>query len=228
MANKTTTVNPKWEEIVLVVPRKELFNNEELAFQGNTSDKKVVDKIMQNIASNYKSMRRGDKEDPTPKERNSEINTDFKQPIPYIVIRRGHELFVYERLKGGGEARLHNKWSLGAGGHMNPVEDAKSFNEVLTENLMRELEEELEITAHNGFNVEILGFINDDLDPDGVGQVHIGILGILDLHAIDEVKVRETEQLAGHWIPLSELKLVEKNYNRLENWSKIVVDMLKL
>lgn len=36
-------------------------------------------------------MRRGDAEE----------NPDFKQPIPYVVIKREDEVYVYERLQGG-------------------------------------------------------------------------------------------------------------------------------
>jgi predicted NUDIX family phosphoesterase len=216
--------NLKWEEIIIVVNRKKLFNNEELAFQGVTKDQELIDKIMYNIDMYYKSMRRGNEKDPTPKTRNAEINTDFKQPIPYIVIRRGNEFFVTERLEGAGEGRLHGKLSLGAGGHMNPLDsDSWSFDIVLHENTERELSEELEIVAGDEVYPKIIGLINDDSEP--VSQVHLGILGITDLKEDATVTVRETEQLAGHWISLEELKS-EEVYDRLENWSKIVVDIL--
>ncbi|MGP0689777.1 hypothetical protein ACW5UC_24845 [Priestia aryabhattai] len=216
--------NLKWEEIIIVVNRKKLFNNEELAFQGVTKDQELVDAIMHNIDMHYKSMRRGNEKDPTPKTRNAEINTDFKQPIPYIVIRRGNELFVTERLEGAGEGRLHGKLSLGAGGHMNPLDsDMFSFHRVLIENTERELEEELEIITGNESFPKVIGLINDDSEP--VSKVHIGILGIIDLSEGDTVTVRETEQLAGSWISLDDLKSKEV-YDRLENWSKIVVDIL--
>lgn len=216
--------NQKWEEIIIVVSRKKLFADETLAFQGVTSDKELVDKIMYHMDMYYKSMRRGHIDDPTPKTKNAEINTDFKQPIPYIVIRRENELYVTERLEGAGESRLHGKLSLGAGGHMNPLEsDMYSFHNVLIENTQRELEEELEIVTGSEAFPKVIGLINDDSEP--VSQVHIGILGIIELAPEDEVTVRETEQLAGQWISIEQLKEKE-TYDRLENWSKIVVDIL--
>jgi predicted NUDIX family phosphoesterase len=215
----------KEDEIIVVVNRKKLFNNEELAFQGSTSDKEVVNAIMLNMDKHYRSMRRGGiKEANTPKANNAELNFDYKQPIPYIVIRRGNQYFVTERLQGGGESRLHGKLSMGIGGHMNPLEyEYYSINKVILENTIRELNEEISITGNGEYNIETVGLINDDLDD--VGRVHIGILGFLVLEEGTEVTVKEKEQLAGHWYTLDQLKS-EEVYSRLENWGKIVVDML--
>lgn len=213
--------NPKWEEIILLAPREKVFEGERLTFQGTETRPEKVSNIMRNIAGTFSSMRRGNDKDPSPKEINAEINTDFKQPIPYAVIRRGSELFMYERLSGGGESRLHNKLSLGAGGHMNPIEDV-SFEEVLSINLSRELEEELDITDKN-MKLTPVGLINDDFEE--VSKVHIGILTLIDVAVESDVFVREVDQLAGSWITLAELQ--EKSvYERLETWSQIVVDVL--
>lgn len=217
------TLNPKFEEIIVVVRRSKLFNQEELAFQGVTTDEELISQIMHNMDLHYKSMRRGNEKDPAPKSRNAEINTDFKQPIPYIVIRRGDEFFTTERLEGAGENRLHGKISLGAGGHMNPLDsDMFSFNSVLNDNTQRELEEELYMETTNEAFPKIIGLINDDSEP--VSEVHIGVLGVIELNEGDNVTVREVDQLKGEWMTLETLKS-EDIYERLENWSKIVVDM---
>lgn len=211
--------NPKWEEIILVAPRKHIFEDERLAFQGVLTDKEQVANIMRNIAGTFSSMRRGNEKDPTPKENNAEINFDFKQPIPYAVIRRGDEFFVYQRLGAGGEGRLHDKYSLGAGGHMNPIEDA-SWETTVSVNLQRELEEELNVEDKD-MKIEYIGLINDDSEE--VSKVHIGVLIMIDVAVGTEVTVRETDQLRGFWSNLDGLKC---NYDVLENWSQIVVDML--
>lgn len=213
-------MSKKWEEIILASPRNILFNNEELTFQGTEQRKEVVDTIINNLSQNYISIRRGGTDDPTPKENNAEINTDFKQPIPYVLIKRGNEIYTYERLSGGGESRLHSKLSLGVGGHMNPEQG--SFQEVLMINLNRELEEELNIQSSTR-NLQFLGLINDDVNE--VGRVHLGILAILELSEDAEVSVREVEQLKGYWLTIDELKQ-ENTYSRLESWSQIAVDIL--
>ena len=201
----------KMDEQIIVVPRKALFENETFTFQGTMSDKAVVDRLTDNISKNFGIMRRGDAEE----------NKTFKQPIPYAVIRRGKELFMYERLEGGGEAKLHGKLSLGAGGHMNFEPDAHDFNDVIKLNLARELEEELNISHE--VTPQAIGLINDDLDD--VGKVHIALLVVLDLPADATVEVRETDQLRGSFITLKELN-EPSVFERLENWSQIVVQTL--
>ncbi|MDF9411350.1 hypothetical protein E1B06_06395 [Brevibacillus laterosporus] len=202
----------KMDEQILVVKRTELFDNERLVFQGIEKEPDRITRLMSNISSHYSVMRRGDAEE----------DQGFKQPIPYVVIRKGNELFMYKRLSGGGEARLHDKLSLGTGGHMND-EKSSSFEEVLEINLLRELEEELDIQATDReFNT--IGFINDDVEE--VGKVHIGLLVTLDLDKDATVSVREIDQLEGKWTTIEEL-LQPDIYGRLESWSKFVVDVLK-
>lgn len=105
---------------------------------------------------------------------------------------------------------------------MNPLEkEYFSFQKVLAVNTERELDEELDITGT--IDVALIGLINDDSNT--VGQVHLGVLGVINLELSDEVTVRETEQLAGTWMTLEQLK-EEDTYSRLENWGKIVVDMM--
>ncbi|MDK4204564.1 hypothetical protein QPL53_13165 [Bacillus velezensis] len=204
----------KMDEIILAAPRSDVFQNEMLTFQGVNSEDERIIKIMAQIEAHFFEIRRGDaEEDPR-----------FKQPIPYVVIRRDDEVFVYERLAGGGESRLHNKLSLGFGGHMNPMEGAASFSEVLKQNTDRELAEELYIREEDKQNIVTLGLINDD--ENDVGKVHIGILSALQLAPAAQVKVKEKDQIAGRWMKLSELK-EENVYQRLEAWSQFVADILQ-
>lgn len=204
----------KMDEIILAAPRSDVFQNEMLTFQGvNSEDERIVN-IMAQIEAHFFEIRRGDaEEDPR-----------FKQPIPYVVIRRDDEVFVYERLAGGGESRLHNKLSLGFGGHMNPMEGAASFSEVLKQNTDQELAEELYIREEDKLNIVTLGLINDD--ENDVGKVHIGILSALQLASAAQVEVKEKDQIAGRWMKLSELK-EENVYQRLEAWSQFVADILQ-
>lgn len=204
----------KMDEIILGAPRSDVFQNEMLTFQGvNSEDERIVN-IMAQIEAHFFEIRRGDaEEDPR-----------FKQPIPYVVIRRDDEVFVYERLAGGGESRLHNKLSLGFGGHMNPMEGAVAFSEVLKQNTDRELAEELYIREEDKQNIVTLGLINDD--ENDVGKVHIGILSALQLASAAQVEVKEKDQIAGRWMKLSELK-EENVYQRLEAWSQFVADILQ-
>lgn len=216
-------MSQKWEEIILVAPNKYVFGvNESLRFQGIETDQVRVRAIVENIANTFFEMRRGhDKLDPAPKENNAEINTDLKQPIPYVVLKRDNQVYGYERLTGGGESRLHNKISIGAGGHMNNF-DNEDFYTLLSMNLERELEEELHIDGER-LSLDTIGLINDDENE--VGRVHIGLLVIAELARDAEVSVRETDQLKGAWFNIEDLKQQEV-YERLESWSQFVVDIL--
>lgn len=201
----------KMDEAIIVVPRAKVFADETLTFQGVERAEPKLMFINNNIADNYTTMRRGDAEE----------NADFKQPIPYCIIRRGSQVFMYKRLSGGGESRLHDKLSIGAGGHMNAIDGVEDFNTILQVNLERELEEELAI--ENKYRMTTIGFINDDSEL--VSRVHIGLLTVLELRGDGTVEVRETDQLEGEWISIEDLKKPEI-YDRLESWSQIATTIL--
>jgi len=202
----------KMDEMIIVAPRVNVFNNETLTFQGVNSDNETLKEVVSNLANTYSVMRRGDAEE----------NPTFKQPIPYCVLKRGNEVFVYERLQGGGETRLHSKLSMGVGGHMNKFE-VEDFYEQLSVNLERELEEELLIDGDR-LSLDTIGLINDDENE--VGKVHIGLLVIAELKEDATVAVRETDQLKGMWLTIEDLTQ-SNTYERLESWSQFVVDVLK-
>lgn len=199
------------DEVILVIKREDLFGvDDSLAFQGMLTDDEQVTALANNLEDSFTSMRRGDAEnDPT-----------FKQPIPYTVVRREDEVFVYKRLAAGGEQRLHDKYSIGVGGHMNPSESGVNmFGMALIENIERELGEELDIETET-IEVSVSHLINDDSDD--VGKVHLGILVFATVNADAKVSVKETDQLVGEWLKIEELRLPE-NFDKLENWSKIAL-----
>lgn len=200
----------KMDEQILVVKRDHLFDNEQLTFQGVETNEQTVSEINKRLEQ-FEVMRRGDAEE----------NTDYKQPIPYVIIKRENEVYLYRRLSGGGEKRLHDKLSLGAGGHMN-LTNHDNFWDTLKENSDRELEEELDI-QYNSFELKTIGLVNDDSEP--VSQVHIGLLSILELDKDATVEVRETEQLKGEWISINELT-EHDIYSKLESWSQLAADVL--
>jgi predicted NUDIX family phosphoesterase len=201
----------KMDEVIIVAPRNEVFNNEKLTFQGVETNKYNVKQITEHLARTYSTMRRGD----------AEVNPAYKQPIPYVTIKRGNQVFSYKRLTGGGEARLHNQISIGVGGHCNDV-PGLDFNGVVADGLQRELEEELFINKDK-LTLTTVGLINDDENE--VGKVHIGMLVIGELPEGEEVLVRETDQLLGEWINIEDLRNPDV-FNNLESWSQFVVDVL--
>lgn len=146
-----------------------------------------------------------------------EMETDpaYKQIIPYVLVTRGAEAFVMQRLKKGGEQRLHGLLSLGVGGHIDPVDEAGGS--ALMAGLRREVDEE--VAVERAASLTPLGVINNDRDE--VGRVHLGFL--FRLEAEGAVTVRETEKLSGSFMPIAALPALR---DKMEGWSQIALEVL--
>ena len=197
----------KWDEQILVVNRKVLFNNEENHFYGfiEKNDEKTK-KIISTFES-YEVKRRGDMEE----------DSNYKQLIGYVLLKDEvtGEVLVYKRLVGGGEARLHGKASVGIGGHMNEVE-GKTIFEMLKINAARELNEEVGVSEEDALNnLHFIGLINDDKTE--VGQVHVGVVYECKVDK-QRVEVKEDDTLVIKWLTGEEAK-AEENY---ETWSEFL------
>ena len=153
--------------------------------------------------------------------RRSELEEDdsFKQVIPYAIISNKDSFYLFRRTSGQTEKRLHNKFSLGVGGHMNPNNFMEPKDQYLTDELKRELFEEVKLL--NGCfleDIEFIGFINDDTIS--VGSVHIGLL--YNIHVSNkEVYINETDKMTADWIDKSNLA---EFYGGMETWTKIAFD----
>jgi predicted NUDIX family phosphoesterase len=145
----------------------------------------------------------------------AEYNFDHKQIIPYVVIRNGTNYLLLQRLSKQTEKRLHNKYSLGIGGHINPASSIQEDNIILN-GLYRELNEEVAVGDASGLH--FVGIINDERNS--VSRVHLGLLYVLDVLS-SEYRVLETEKMTAQWVSEQELK---KHYDALETWSQIVYD----
>jgi len=151
----------------------------------------------------------------------SELEEDpsFKQIIPYAVISCGDSFYLFRRETGQREKRLHNRFTLGAGGHMNPGESEEPDEKYLIDELKRELSEEVRLL--NGCqieDIEFIGFVNDDTIP--VGRYHTGLLYHIRV-SNKEVYINETDKLTAKWIEKSNMA---EYYEGMETWSRIVFD----
>jgi predicted NUDIX family phosphoesterase len=148
----------------------------------------------------------------------AEVNEKNKQIIPYIIIRHKDKVLCYCRTKESGESRLHDKWSIGIGGHINPVDGEDSiaaFNNAIKRELDEELSMEKDVEVESWF----LGTLYDSTDS--VGRVHLGIVVAMLIKDEDlpEIKPEDTIREVK-WLTREELKEV----NDLENWSKLIVN----
>jgi len=142
----------------------------------------------------------------------AEEDPSLKQVIPYLVLRDGGRWFLMRRTKAGGDARLHDLWSIGVGGHLNPGD-----GDVLG-GLRREWSEELVADFVPDFVP--VGLLNDDTTA--VGAVHVGVVYVADA-AGRPVAIRETEKLAGAFATTAEVAEVRDS---METWSRLVFDVL--
>jgi predicted NUDIX family phosphoesterase len=137
-----------------------------------------------------------------------EQDGSWKQVIPYLILRDGPRYFLMHRTRAGGDARLHDRWSIGVGGHLNPGDGD------LAGGLRREWAEEVEADFEPDF--ELVGLLNDDTTD--VGRVHVGAVYVADA-AGRSVAIRETDKLEGSFADAAAVAAVE---DRLETWSALV------
>lgn len=142
-----------------------------------------------------------------------EDDPDWKQVIPYLLLRDGERIFLLRRTRAGGDARLHELYSIGVGGHVNPQDEDPLGG------LRREWAEELAADFEPEF--EPVGVLNDDDNP--VGAVHLGLVYSADA-AGRPVAIRETNKLSGGFATLDEVARVA---DRLETWSGLLFDFVR-
>jgi len=146
----------------------------------------------------------------------AEDDPNFKQIIPYVLVRHGEKYLLLRRFKTQGEKRLHGKLSLGVGGHINPETPMMDYPDIIAASLRRELDEEIKINSK--WEVKLLGVINDDSSD--VGKVHLG-LGFLLTAASPDFEVNEKDQMSAQWASVDEIEAVR---DQLEAWSQILFD----
>ena len=149
----------------------------------------------------------------------SEMEADpaWKQVIPYPVLRDGADWFLMRRTKAGGDARLHDRYSIGVGGHVNPEDGGLDGD--LTAALEREWHEELIVEFVPEFR--FVGLLNDDTTA--VGEVHLGLVYEGDA-AGRPVEIREVDKLSGSFVPSREVAAVA---DRLETWSLLAFEFIE-
>lgn len=143
----------------------------------------------------------------------AEQDRTLKQVIPYLVLRDGRRYFLMRRTRAGGDERLHDRWSIGVGGHLNPGDGD------LAGGLLREWREEVDADFVPDF--ELVGLLNDDTTD--VGSVHLGAVFVADA-AGRRVAIREIEKLAGTFADAADVAAARDS---LETWSRLVFDALE-
>ncbi|MCY7418837.1 MAG: hypothetical protein LH650_10130 [Chloroflexi bacterium] len=141
-----------------------------------------------------------------------EDDPSFQQLIPYVVVTDGPDVFLMRRLHAGADTRLHDRFSIGVGGHIG-VDDGG-----ISGGLVREWSEELVADWTPDFVA--LGLLNDDTDP--VGRVHLGVVYQVEA-AGRALAIRETHKLEGAFAATADIDALGE---RLETWSRLCLDHL--
>ena len=147
-----------------------------------------------------------------------ELDPSWKQVIPYPILRDGPLWFLMRRTRAGGDARLHDRYSIGVGGHVNPGDGGLDGD--LTAALRREWTEELDVDFVPPFR--FIGLLNDDTTP--VGEVHLGLVFEGDA-AGRPVAIRETEKLSGGFAETRDVAAVT---DLLETWSRLAFEFIEM
>ena len=202
----------KEDQKIMAIEREILCSNK--YFQGFLGHKEHDYESL--VLNQHKIGRRGDLEN----------DPSHKQPIGYMMVVNSEtkKVYAYQRSvkdKEYGEKRLQGKWSWGVGGHIEP-HDIGNGNSI-RESMLRELNEEIKIIGKIK-NINVLGYINDDLDS--VGKVHFGILYLVEVDGSASPKDKEMAQ--GKMFSINELEKICSSENfDVENWSKIALEPLK-
>ena len=187
------------DELVLVIPRSSVMADP--GWYGVTTD--GLDTFEALVAREGRYVARG----------LAEHDRSLKQVIPYLVLRDGTGYFLMRRTRAGGDARLHDLYSIGVGGHLNPEDGG------LAGGLVREWHEE--VVADFVPDFELIGLLNDDTTD--VGSVHLGAVYAGNANG-RPVVIRETAKLEGRFAAVDETARVRDG---MESWSRLVFDRLE-
>jgi predicted NUDIX family phosphoesterase len=142
----------------------------------------------------------------------AEQDPSWKQVIPYVVLRDGSSIFLMRRTRAGGDVRLHDRYSIGIGGHINPGDVDVAGG------LQREWNEEIDA----GFVPDFVpvGVLNDE--DNAVGAVHLGLVYSANAEG-RPVAIRERDKLEGRFAKWAEVASVA---DKLETWSALLFEFL--
>ncbi|MBU8848415.1 MAG: phosphoesterase [Desulfobacterales bacterium] len=150
----------------------------------------------------------------------AEKNPSYKQIIPYIILQTTdfEKTAVYNRK--GSEQRLHDLWSIGIGGHINPIDmktQNDSFKQILISGMERELNEELDQRSENDLP-HFIGVISEDITD--VGKVHLGAVFRILTTAPDKF-FPGSELFQFKWEKTKNLEQLN-----LELWSNLALELI--
>ena len=143
----------------------------------------------------------------------AEEDFTLKQIIPYVLVHSEGKILRFVRTKKAGEARLHDKASIGFGGHVNDGDGS------IVEGISREIHrEELKLISEPV--ITQVALLNDDSND--VGRVHLGLVCIADV----ETQIARSEDTSISGLEFLTIDQLHAESDRLENWSQICLSRI--
>ncbi len=195
------------EEQVLVIPRK-VFDRLG-AFNGLMFD---VERYLNEIFSQgapFFMLRR-----------DAEKKPEYKQLIPYVIMKYEDKVLSYIRGRRAGESRLTGLRSIGIGGHINPGDDLPLFNANFFDTYLAAVQREVaeEVVVSSAYANRIAALLNDD--GNDVGAVH---LGIVHCWRLQSANVEKREQMITQMEFMTVPRLIQIR-DTMETWSQICLN----
>lgn len=149
----------------------------------------------------------------------AETSADWIQLIPYCYLTQGRRVFRYRR--AGSEGRLDGLWSVGVGGHINPVDGEEPGPEMYWNALRRELLEEVGYDL--GQNTPPpLSLLYDE--SNAVGKVHLAVVHHVEIPRGFTLSAKDPALAQGDWWPVSEVAFnCREDGSSHESWTRLVV-----
>lgn len=156
-----------------------------------------------------------------------ESTSDYRQIIPYVILRHDNKLLVCTRTREGGEPGLYDKATIGFAGHCD-LADAVEHNgslfleATISKTIMRELKEEFNLSNSHfkSFRTLRSKLVSSDNDVD---SRHLALIVVADVKTKDIKPAEPTMEIKG-WYALEDIPR-----DCLESWSlKIVNSFIRL
>lgn len=166
-----------------------------------------------------------------------ERDDEFLQIIPYITLLKEIDstdyIFAYQRGKGSGEERLHNKYSIGLGGHIETHPESYScFFEHIAKEAERELVEEVGLPQGKYYKklydcLKNSNFALLYLNNEPVNKYHICLSIVIQIDENDMTELEKDIIINSKWLHMHDLiDSKRKGEIPFEEWTELIVDVM--